>query len=87
MDKSAQELVEKTRLVDGFLLPLLTWSDVPKAALREFRVRWYAATLLQRDPTELARRAARYGILCNDAHAWVTRVQLAEILLRRAGHL
>ena len=40
-----RELLEKTRLVEGLLLPLVEDSDVPRAKVLDFKLRWRLASL------------------------------------------
>jgi hypothetical protein len=57
-----RELVEKTTLIEQYLLPLLPHLEIPGGILADFRRRWRKASLAGKNPHALITIARRHGI-------------------------
>lgn len=57
-----RECIEKTLLVEQYLLPLLQHLDVPGGVIAEFKKRWRHASLLGKTLPALRTIARRHGI-------------------------
>jgi hypothetical protein len=61
--RTAHELVEKTILIEQYLLPLLHHLDIPGGILADFKQRWRNATLVGKTREALETIARRHNIL------------------------